>query len=551
MSEVPKKETLTVEFKSDRKRLKDSILVEAVVGMSNSSGGDIYLGVEDDGTVTGLHSMHKDPMSLAAMIANKTIPSVNAQTEMMMVNGVDVMDISVPSSKYIVSTSEGKVLKRRIKQDGTPENFPMYPFEISSRLSAMGSLDFSEEIVNQALLTDFSSEKRDNLRSTVKQFHGDMVLLELDDEEFDQALGLVKEVNGEKVPTAAGLLMIGKTESIQKFLPGANASFQVVLNGDVRVNKDLYGTIPELIEALEMNLQAWNPEQETYIGYHRLPVPTFGNQACREAIVNALCHRDYSALGNIRVLVDDMGLTISNPGGFVDGVTIDNLLTVTPKARNTLLSYILKRVGLAEKTGRGIDKIYAGSWRYGRAEPDYSESSLNEVVLFIPRSRADFPLIQFIETKASKGMAPSQPGLKIINLLNDKNEWSLKNVLQASVFSEARTKAVLDELEDKGYLLKTENGYLLNENVLNENVSDSDTAKSVDKENAMTQEGPLSDDEKVLKILKENGTLQRKDVMEALNVNAGKANRILKAMTEQGKLTLIKRGNRSYYILND
>ena len=62
-------------------------------------------------------------------------------------------------------------------------------------------------------------------------------------------------------------------------------------------------------------------------------------------------------LGRVRVLMDDDGLTISNPGGFIEGVTIENLLTAEPHGRNPALADALKRIGLAERTGRGFDRI--------------------------------------------------------------------------------------------------------------------------------------------------------------------------------------------------
>ena len=60
-------------------------------------------------------------------------------------------------------------------------------------------------------------------------------------------------------------------------------------------------------------------------------------------------------------MIDDEGMTISNPGGFIDGVNLKNLLTVEPHGRNPALADVMKRIGLAEKTGRGIDRIYEGS----------------------------------------------------------------------------------------------------------------------------------------------------------------------------------------------
>ena len=76
MRTVPEKESLVVEFKSDLKLLSDSELVEAIIGMTNTDGGTLYLGVEDNGNVTGVHKKHADEIGVAALIANKTVPSL-------------------------------------------------------------------------------------------------------------------------------------------------------------------------------------------------------------------------------------------------------------------------------------------------------------------------------------------------------------------------------------------------------------------------------------------------------------------------------------------
>lgn len=126
-------------------------------------------------------------------------------------------------------------------------------------------------------------------------------------------------------------------------------------------------------------VKAWNPERETEYGLFRIPIPEFDWAAFREGLVNAFCHRDYTMLGSVRVLIDDEGMTISNPGGFIDGVNLKSLLTVEPHGRNPALADAMKRIGLAEKTGRGIDRIYEGSIIFGRPWPDYSESTSRSV----------------------------------------------------------------------------------------------------------------------------------------------------------------------------
>ena len=78
---IPWKETLTVEFKSDIKKYGDADLFEDVVAFANTDGGDLYLGVEDDGTITGVHKEHSNSITLSAYIANNTVPPVSTRTE--------------------------------------------------------------------------------------------------------------------------------------------------------------------------------------------------------------------------------------------------------------------------------------------------------------------------------------------------------------------------------------------------------------------------------------------------------------------------------------
>ena len=65
---------------------------------------------------------------------------------------------------------------------------------------------------------------------------------------------------------------------------------------------------------------------------------------------------------------------MTNPGGFPEGITADNILVHEPKPRNPRLAEAFKRIGLVEQTGRGVDKIFMGQLRYGRPAPDYSRS---------------------------------------------------------------------------------------------------------------------------------------------------------------------------------
>ena len=227
MFELPEKESLTVEFKSDIKCLSDSDIIDAIVGLANTEGGYLYLGIEDNGTVTGLHNNHTDVIKIGVMVANKTVPSLAVRINIINQDSFPVMVFEIPKSQSIVATSGGKVLKRRLKANGEPENVPMFPYEFNSRLSELGKLDFSKQPLPEATLNDFDDNEIRRLRTTIDIRNGERALLELSNEELFKALSLAENVNGIITPTVTGLLLIGKEASIKRLIPTAESAFQV------------------------------------------------------------------------------------------------------------------------------------------------------------------------------------------------------------------------------------------------------------------------------------------------------------------------------------
>ncbi|MBR5719192.1 MAG: ATP-binding protein, partial [Clostridia bacterium] len=160
MRTIPQKESLEVEFKGDKKCYPDHDLIEAIVGMTNTVGGVLYLGVEDDGEITGVHKNHKDPIGVAALIANNIVPPITVRAEIIMEDNQEVLRIEVPRSRAVASTSSGKLLRRRMKPDGTPEVVPMYSYEIPSRMAELGLLDFSAQPLPGATIDDLDPNQR-------------------------------------------------------------------------------------------------------------------------------------------------------------------------------------------------------------------------------------------------------------------------------------------------------------------------------------------------------------------------------------------------------
>ncbi|WP_408069668.1 RNA-binding domain-containing protein [Butyrivibrio sp. JL13D10] len=536
MRTIPRKEDLTTEFKSDIKGYSDGDLLDEIVGMTNTKGGILYLGVEDNGDITGVNKKHKDAIGVTALIANNTVPSVSVRAEVITEENQDVLKIEIPISRTVVSTSSGKMLKRRLKADGSPEVIPMYSYEVVTRLSELALLDFSAGPLAGATLDDFDPNQRIRLKDIIQtKPDGEKKLLTLSDEELDKALHLTTEVDGKVYPTVTGMLLLGKENRISELMPTAKASFQVLEGTKVRVNTETTAPLLEVFEKFETYSDAWNPERELEYGLFRVAVPEFDKAAFREGMVNAFCHRDYTMLGSVRVLIDDEGLTISNPGGFIDGVTLDNLLTVEPHGKNPALADALKRIGLAEKTGRGIDRIYEGSIMYGRPWPDYSETTSTNVKLFIQRAKADNEFTKFIADEQNRlGKPLSIYALMILSLLKNEKRLTIDQIAAITHLSDGKLRGSIENLIEEGLIEGIGTGksrsYLLSKKVYKESKHSIQYVRQ-------TGFDQVAYPEMIMKLAKtQDGIITKQDVSELLKITPDQAYSEIKKLVKEDKL---------------
>ena len=542
---LPKRETLTVEFKSDRKKLSDAEIFEAVVAFANTEGGDLYLGIEDDGEVTGVHKLHESVTTVSAFIANNTMPPVSVRAEIIE-DKYPVLKISVPKSySGIVATVSGKTIHRRLKADGEPENVALYPSMFATRLSDLRLLDYSAMPLLQSSIKDFDPLEVERLKRLITAYNGEKNLLDLSDEDLYKALGLVREQNNTLYPTITGILLVGKIEAIKRHVPTHAAVFQVLEGTDVKNNDDFVLPLLQTIERLNNNLEARNPEEEIQMGLFRMSIPEFDKRAIREALVNAFSHRDYSKMGRVRVTVNDDGLTIANPGGFIEGVSINNLLTAEPHGRNPQLADALKRIGLAERTGRGIDRIFEGSLLFGRPLPDYTASTSVTVSLFIQRSKPDKQIAQLVSNEQNRlGRPLSLNSLLVLNTLKDLPKSTVSQIAEAISISEIAIKAILDNYIGAGIVEGFGNGknktYILSPKVYRTQAAKIGYVRQVDIDETRYPE-------LIINLAKNTDFLSRADVVQLLHVSPSKAYNLLKKLVEQGALERVNKGHYSKY----
>ncbi len=544
----PIKETLSIEFKSDLRCLPMDDLYKEVVAMANTDGGIICLGMEDDGSVTGLHAQHTDILEMTAKIQTHTVPSQHTTMYIENWEGNLVLVIEVKMSRQLVMTSDGRYMRRRMKQDGTPEMIPMQPYEIMQRLSSIQAVDPSAQVIESVPAKKaLNPVERERLRGMIRIYHGEMTLLELSDEELDKSLEFVRERDNELYPTIAGLLLLGYDKYISEYVPGNEVLFQVMDGVNVLSNPpSMKGALLGIFEKVDMLFQSRVTEQEIQVGLFRVPIPNYEKDAFREGFVNALVHRDYYRAGAVQVQLQNKSMIISSPGGFPEGVSPNNILTVAPTPRNRLLAEAVKRIGLAERTGRGVDKIYRAMLRSGHDMPDYSDSNSTSVILRLNGAELDEQFVRMLinEEQRMHDLMPVD-ALIILSSLKTERRATIASLAQKIQKREADAKTTVEWLVELGMIEGVGNGnarrYMLSSKVYA--ISGNETGYTRQRGMTTLQEMDL-----IERHIESFRKITRAKTAELCKCDLNHAYYLLRKMTEMGRIEGVKSGKNSYYI---
>lgn len=530
-------ESMTVEFKGEEHAsLSDREIYEAVVCLANADGGILLIGVEDDGRVTGARPRHgtlTDPIRLQAAIFNNTEPGINTRVSLIPCPEGEVIAIEVDRYPAICATKAGVCLRRSMGVPG-PRCVPFYPHEHIGRLSTLGLIDFSAQLCRDVGFDALNPLEFERLRQTIQRLHGDAALLSLTDEELAKALQLVETTPEGLAPNFAGLLLLGKDDVLRHLVPTHEAAFQVIdANGDVRMNDFFRGPLLLVIEEMQRRFDARVQEEEVIVGMFRLPVPEYGRIAFREAMLNALLHRDYSQLGTVFVQWHHDHLLITNPGGLPDGITLQNILVHEPKPRNSRLYDAAKRIGLVEKTGRGVDKIFTDQLRCGRPAPDYARTDSHGVRVVLPGGKANLAFARFVYEQDKAGHPLQLDELLVLNQLQIERRITASQVTGLIQKPENAARAVLERLVERGLIEargeKRGRIYHLGAAVY----------RALGQPEAYVRARNVSAlryEAMIIEYLQAYQRIERKDVMDLCGLTSTQAGRVLRKMMDAGKI---------------
>ena len=174
-------------------------------------------------------------------------------------------------------------------------------------------------------------------------------------------------------------------------------------------------------------------------------IPYFNREVIREALNNAIAHRDYTKTSEVNIKQFDNELHIISPGGFPLGVSVQNLLTVNSTPRNRLLSDVLAKTGIVERSGQGVDKIYFQTLSEAKPEPDYSHSDNFQVELRLSASVEDKGFALFIRSTQNSRNEDSKLGVQDIIALNDVRK-GVKVEFNNPVFQKLESEGLIERI---------------------------------------------------------------------------------------------------------
>lgn len=257
--------------------------------------------------------------------------------------------------------------------------------------------DFSERICDEATFDDLDLEAIEILKEkySIKQKNPSFASLPPFQALSD--LGLIKEG---KVTNAA-VLLVGKENVINNIFPQAKVKLEFRrTEGQIEFNsrKEFGQPFYKLIDLVWAEINEKNGSFPVREGAYIFDIPYFNEDVIREVVNNAFAHRDYRRNSEIVIKLYPTRLDIINAGGFPQGVSLENLLTVPSTPRNRLLADVLSKTGVVERSGQGIDKIFLYTLAEGKPAPDYSKSDDFDVTAILSALVKDASFALFVQT---------------------------------------------------------------------------------------------------------------------------------------------------------
>ncbi|KPA19747.1 transcriptional regulator [Candidatus Magnetomorum sp. HK-1] len=375
---IPDGENQYIEFKSEK--VKAMTLAEEVIAFANSEGGEIWLGIEDDGSISGLSRCYEE--DIMNICRTNCIPPITPKYERIHINDCDIAKVIIPKGKdkpYYTTNNKYYIRVGSTKRIASRE-------ELLRLFQASGAFHFDLIEVDRSKIIDLDMNQ-------ISDYFSRYQISFLDEPESERfRLMAASDILTENhKPTVAGLLIFGI--SPERSLPASGISFAHFEGNEITENlidkKNIKGSLDRQIDNCLASIKANLMTASTIIKAKRVEMPHYPDTVFRELLVNACVHRNYSLhTANIRIFIFANRIEFISPGLLPNGVSIEKLSVGTSFPRNPILVRFMENLGYMDKLGRGLPMVCREASKLGFMVEFIESGQEFKVVLPLPNRAA-------------------------------------------------------------------------------------------------------------------------------------------------------------------
>lgn len=404
-------------------------IAEALVAFANADGGELLVGVEDDGTISGIQHAETDIKQMLEAVKTHVHPEINLPiliATKLSIDGKDILFFSVnKGSTEIYQLPDGRCMRRKDKS-----TMPVAVKHIQFERQEIKSREYDRQFVDGASVND--------LDISLIQSLADRYLRGLSAERYLQQIGLAEyAVNGLQLRMATLLLF---AKDIQRWHPRSQVRILKVNGVQLKSGESYNVKSDEIVRGhiFDLLINSWE-RLRSFLAYKT----EFGSDArfeqkyiypesaSREALINAIAHRDYSIQNGIEIFVFDDRMEIKSPGALLSTLTIENLeeLQGAHESRNVLIAKVLRENEYMRELGEGIKRIFELMEESELDKPKlYSNSTWFSVTLS-HKSVFTSQQEQFLELYESLNLTARQKRIVVLGM--DGREISSNDIYRA------------------------------------------------------------------------------------------------------------------------
>jgi ATP-dependent DNA helicase RecG len=436
-------------------------IARTAVAFANSEGGDLLVGVEDDGEVTGI-PWTGDSLRYLVSIPNQRVKAqgeLGAVVKTVHLYGQPVIWFRVPehAGEAVITSGGACVWRRGAKTEPVP------PAEVQRRRShILGDLAFESAPISSAQLSDLDEDLVRRSRALVPRptapRHFELLrrLQEMPLERLLRYWNLVETHNGTLILRKAALLLFAR-EPLRwhpnnrvriRRIHGDEPGFGSRLRTREReLQGPIASLIPAAIRAMQRDLVTEERVRTLFAATHLVP-----REALEECIVNAVAHRNYAVEGQaIEVLLYPDRIEVVSPGKLPETITIDDLLQQrgVHRSRNPIIMRVLRDLGWSRDQGEGMRRIFGSMRQVELNVPELEESGDTFIVRLSTRSIYDESTQAWIASYGPFGLEPEDRKY-MVQLRESGGSLSVDKLARQLNESFDETKKHLERLERQG-----------------------------------------------------------------------------------------------------